>query len=460
MRKGVAKRSPIRYNRESPARLQPASLPREVFAVKSSGPLPCLLSCCVLALCSGRSGRADNWPQWRGPNYDGVSKETRLPTEFSDTRNILWKLPLPGTGSSTPAVWGERIFLTCEDGKDIVLLCASTSGKQLWKRTLAHGTRRRYMRGEGNDASASPSTDGRHVWAYCGTGDLACFDMDGKEVWKFNVQDRYGKFNIWHGMHITPLLAGDRLYLSLLHSGASLVLALDKATGKEVWKVTRSSDAEGECEQAYASPTLWRKGKNAYLVVHGNDYATAHRLSDGKEIWRVGDLNPRGRYNRYLRFVASPVATPELIVVPTAKNGPVVAVKPDAVGLVGSGGKYEQWRLPRSTPDVPSPLVHGGLVYLCGEYGALRCLEAKTGKVLYNRSLYRDRYRASPLYADGKLYLTAHDGIITVVKAGPKFEQLAVNRMDDVITASPVVANGRIYLHGYKALYAIGPDGK
>jgi outer membrane protein assembly factor BamB len=419
-------------------------------------PLPCLLAaCCALA----GAARADNWPQWRGPSYDGISKEKRLPAEWSATKNVLWTLPMPGMGSSTPAVWGERIFLTSEDGNDLVLICASTSGKQLWKRTLAHGSRRRYMRGEGNDASASPSTDGRHVWTYTGTGDLACFDVDGKPVWQFNVQDRYGKFSIWHGMHITPLLYGDRLYLSLLHSGAAhVVVALDKTTGKEVWKVTRPSDARGECEQAYASPTVWRKGKDAYLIIHGNDYATGHRLSDGKEIWRVGDLNSRDRYNRTLRFVASPVATADLIVIPTAKRGPVVGLKPDASGLVGIGSKHEQWRMPRNTPDVPSPLVHNGLVYLCREFGddGLMCLEAKTGKVLYTRPLHAGRYRASPVYADGKVYLTARDGTTTVIKAGPTFEVLAVNRLGDSLTASPAPAHGRIYLRGFKALYAIG----
>jgi outer membrane protein assembly factor BamB len=402
---------------------------------------------------------ADNWPQWRGPNDDGVSTETNLPTEWSSTKNIAWKLPLPGMGSSTPAVWGDRIFLTCVDGDDIVLLCVSTEGKQLWKLPFGHGDKK-FQRGpEGNNASPSPSTDGKYVYTYAGTGDFACFDYDGKEIWKFNTQDRYGKFRIQWGHHNTPLLYGDRLYLPLIHDNAALVVALDKANGKEVWKVQRESDGTGENKQSYASPVVWKNGKDAYLITHGNDYAIAHRLEDGKEIWRLADLNPKSRYNNALRFVSSPVATPDLIVVPSAKNGPTVGLKPDATGVVHAGDKAEQWRLP-VTPDVPSPLVYDGLVYLCMQDGRLICLDAKDGKRLYEERTHPGLHRGSPVYADGKVYLTARDGTVTVVKAGPKFEVLASNKLPDVIAASPAISNGRIYLHGWENLYAIGPVSK
>jgi outer membrane protein assembly factor BamB len=418
------------------------------------------IGCYVLAarflfLVQVLTARAGNWPHWRGPAYDGVSKETGLPMEWSATKNIVWKLPLPGIGGSTPAVWGERIFLTSNDGKDLVLLCISTRGKVLWKRTL--GTGDHTVRGdEGNMGSASTSTDGKHVFAFVGSGELACFDFQGKQLWKFNTQKRYGKFDIQYGIHSTPLLYGDRLYLQLIHSGGAWVIAIDKANGKEVWKVERKSDGHDECEHSYASPCIWRSGKDAYLITHGNDYAVAHRLDDGAEIWRVGDLNPKDKYNATLRFVASPVATPDLIVVPSAKNGPVVAVKPAARGMIKTGNRYEQWRLPNNTPDVPSPLVHDGLVYLCRENGVLICLDAKTGKKIYEERTHDQRHRASPVYADGKIYLMARDGRATVVRAGRKFKVLAVNRLPDQVSASPAISNGRIYLRGFKALYAIG----
>ena len=413
-----------------------------------------LTSLCVLLVGSATT-QAENWPQWRGPNDDGISRETNLPAEWSATKNIAWKLDLPGMSGATPVIWGDRIFLTSEDGNDVVLLCVSTDGRELWKRKLATG-RARFRNDEGNQASPSPSTDGRHVYTFTGTGDFACFDFAGKEVWKFNAQERYGKFRIQHGMHVTPLLYGDRLYLSLLHSNGWYVIALDKATGKDVWKVRRDSDARAECKESYASPCVWHNGPEAYLIVHGCDYTTAHRLTDGQEIWRVGDLNPKNAYNMTLRFVTTPVATPDLIVVPSAKSGPVVGVKPDAKGMVTTGSPFELWRKGRITPDVPSPLVHDGLVYLCREMGTLICLDAKTGKELYQERLHGGRYRASPVYADSKIYCTARDGTTTVVKAGPKFQLLATNKLPDQIAASPAISNGRIYLRGFATLYAIG----
>ena len=164
-------------------------------------------------------GRADNWPQWRGPANDGVCTEKNLPTEWSATKNLAWKLKLPGVGSSTPAVWGDRLFLTCQDGNDLVLLCVGVSGKQLWKQSLGEATGIA-RKDEGNGASASPSTDGKHVYVFVGNGAFAAFDFDGKEVWRFDAQKRYGRFDIQFGLHSTPVLYGDRLYFQLIHSGA------------------------------------------------------------------------------------------------------------------------------------------------------------------------------------------------------------------------------------------------
>jgi outer membrane protein assembly factor BamB len=415
---------------------------------------------------------AENWPQWRGPNRDGNSGETNLPAVWSTKLNSAWTASLPGMGSSTPAIWGDKIFVTSEDGDDLAVLCFSTAGKQLWKTNLgAASAKKRFMKGEANQASSSPCTDGNFVYAFFGTGDFVCCDAAGKIVWRFDAQERYGKFKIQHGIHISPVLDGDRLYLSLLHSGAWWVLALDKTNGKEVWKVRRETDATDECEQAYASPVLWRDGKNEYLVVLGCDYCTAHSLKDGAEIWRLGDLNPKTKYDRAYRIIATPAAAADVIVVPSARNGPVIGVKPTARGSIRTGDSFEQWRQagkgpgPLSkTPDVPAPLIHDGLVYIVREYqkepGALICLDAKTGKEIYYQSIHESRYRASPVCGDGKIFLAARDGTVTVVKAGPKFEVLAINKMPDLITASPAIAGGRIYLRSFSTLYAISEGGK
>jgi outer membrane protein assembly factor BamB len=237
-----------------------------------------------LLLClATSSATAGNWPQWRGPNNDGISPETNLPTEWAEGKNILWKVPLPGMGSSTPCIFGDKIFLTSESKTGVVAMCISTSGKELWSHQL--GAVSRVVRSdEGNGASASPSTDGKHVWFFAGSGELACYDFDGKEIWKINCQEKFGKFKIQFGMHSTPALYEGKLYLQFLHDNGQQVICVDAATGDEVWKINRSSDGRAECLHSYASPFIWKNGKEAYLVAHGNDYATAHSLKDGSEI--------------------------------------------------------------------------------------------------------------------------------------------------------------------------------
>ncbi len=397
---------------------------------------------------------AENWHQWRGPNNDGISHETDVPIQWSQTENIKWRLPLPGEAASTPVVWEDKIFLTSAEGNALVLMCISTEGEELWKQTVGRGNRS-VRGGEGNSAAPSPVTDGEHVWAFLGTGDLACYDFDGNQVWHTNLAERYGSFNLYFVMSTTPLVDKDRLYIHLIHSNAWVVLALDKMTGKEIWKHKRKSDATDECEQAYTSPILYRDAEREYLVVHGADYVTAHSLEDGSEIWRCGGLNPVMGYNPSLRFVASPVATEGLIVVPSAKNGPVLGIDPAAKGDI-TDSKWQLWKLRQGTPDVPSPLIHEGLIYLCGERGNLTCLDAATGKQLYRERTHRHRHRASPVYADGHIYLTSRDGIVNVVKAGRKFEIVARNSIEEAVAASPVVSNGVLYLRSYQALYAIG----
>ncbi len=398
--------------------------------------------------------QADNWPHWRGANHNGVSAEKGLPVEWSEEKNVAWKLELSGGSSATPVVWGDKIFLMAQDEKQISLLCVSKAGKLLWKTKVVDS--RGKAKGEKSFASPSPSTNGKRVFTMTGMGEVVAFNFDGQEAWRFNAQERYGKFRYGFGYHTTPLLYSGRLYLQLIHSGGAWVVAIDTMNGKEIWKIERPSDGVAECEHSYTSPCLWRDGKQARLITHGNDYAIAHRLIDGKEIWRVGDLNPKDQYNRTLRFVSSPVATAGLIVVPSAKGRGVVGVRPDATGLIMSGAKGEQWRLTRGTPDVVSPLIFGEEVYLNRENGSIICLDAATGEQHYSERAHAQTYRASPVAANGKIYVTARDGTVSVIKAGPKFEVLHKNKIADQLTASPALADGRIYLRGFKALYAVG----
>lgn len=421
------------------------------------------LSVMLLLCTSVQVAWAENWPQWRGAKLDGISNEKGLPTQWTPTAGVLWRLPMPGPAGATPAVWGDRIFLTSadKDSGELLLLCVGTDGKEQWRQTISAANKN--VRGdEGNSASPSPSTDGQHVWVFMADGELAAFTVDGKKVWNFNIQDRYGKLRIQFGMTSTPVLDGDNLYLQLIHGEGKAetreakVVALDKLTGKEVWAVDRHSDATDENEHSYASPVIYRDQDREYLLTHGADYIIAHSLKDGSELWRCGNLNPRGRYERTLRFVASPVAVPGLIIAPSAKNYPVLALKPDGAGDLTEKESAIAWQLESGTPDVPSPLVVGDYVYLCRENGNLVCLDRKTGEKKYERPTTRDRHRASPVYADGNIYTSARNGIISVIKAGPDFEIVSQNDMKESISASPAISNGRIYIRTFDALYAIG----
>ena len=420
-----------------------------------------LTSCLVAAFAS--SALADNWPQWRGPKNDGHSTETGLPVEWGPDKNVVWKFKMPGPGESTPCVWGDRIFLTTTAGDDVVLLCVGTDGQEKWRQPLSNTGRERNGPDRATDASASCSTDGKHVWSYVGgqqAGRLTCHDLDGKLVWDKNLQD-YGKFHIQFGTHWTPTFYQGKLYLQVMHRSAQKLVRLDAATGAEEWAVDRRGAVAPkldpgrgpESPDVYASPFIWEGEGGPLLIAHGNDFCTAHKLDDGAEVWRVEGLNPSN--SRAWRFVSCPLVSPELIVVPSCKNGPVVGVNPvGAKGAINPDNKAEVWRI-NGTPDVVSPLRVGDVIYLCGD-GPLTAVDAKTGKQLYRETRERQLHRANMVAADGKLYIVGREGKSDVVQAGPTFKRLATNALPDKLYASPAVSGGRIYLRGYEYLWAIG----
>lgn len=424
----------------------------------------------ILIFTVGSAAQADNWPSWRGPTQNGISNEKDVPTEWDTQKNVAWRVDLPGPSGATPVVWGDHIFLTTVDGEDgLWLMCFSTDGKELWRNKMGGGNKTA-REDEGNSASPSPITDGKHVWAMMGTGDVACCTVEGEEVWKFDLQKRYGKFEIQFGMTSTPVLHDGVLYFQLIHgiwgSGGELaiVVAVDAKTGKEVWKIDRHTGAEAENKHSYASPILYNFGGTKFLLTHGGDYTIAHSLKDGSTIWKLGGMNPhddpKKRYHKTLRFVASPGVADGIVVCPTAKRYPVYAVKPEMKGDLTDNKDALHWVMPRNTPDVPSPLIHDGLVYLCRENGNLVCLDQKTGKQLYEERTNPQRHRASPVYADGNVYLSARDGQVTVVKAGREFEIVSKNKIKEQLSASPVIANGTVYLRSFDSLWAIREGAK
>lgn len=403
---------------------------------------------------------AENWGTWRGPTQNGISTETNLPKTWSSEKNVKWRAELPGPAGATPVVWDDNIFLTSTSGSDLVLLCLGTDGKQRWSRLIGKGNKE--ARGdEGNSASPSPITDGVHVWAFIGTGKLVCYTIKGNLVWEADLKERYGKFDIAFGMSATPVLHENRLFVQLIHGDGkpetqeAVVVALNSMTGEALWATERVTGASQENEHSYASPMLYQFGEMKYLITHGADYTIAYSLADGKENWRLGGLNPQGQsYHPTLRFVASPAAADGIVVCPTAKNGPVFAIDASKSGDL-TDSTAVLWVRDDNTPDVPSPIIHEDLVYLCRENGMLLVLDRKTGEQIYMERTHSHRHRASPVLADGHLYLTARDGKVTVVKKGRKFEIVSQNDIGETISASPVIANGVIYLRTFDALWAI-----
>ncbi|WP_197439672.1 outer membrane protein assembly factor BamB family protein [Calycomorphotria hydatis] len=420
--------------------------------------------CFCILLIFVTTAQAENWAQWRGSKFNGISNDTNLPIEWSQDKNIAWRFPLPGPSGATPVVWEDRIFVSTVDGEDLLLICVSTDGKELWRKLVGRGNQT--ARGdEGNSSSPSPATDGEHVWIMMGTGDLACYTVDGEDVWHFNLQDRFGAFDIQFGMSSTPVYHDGKLLLQLIHGDGNakteeaVVAALDAKTGKTLWESERVTGAYAENEHSYASAVLYDFDGLTQLITHGGDFTIAYDPETGEELWRLGGLNPQDdpdkAYHRTLRLVSSPCPAPGIVISPTAKRGPVFAVRPDQSGDVTGDEKAIRWVYPEYTPDVSSPLVQDGLVYLCRENGNLLCLDLKSGEEVYHERTNPQRHRASPLYADGYVYLAARDGRVTVVKAGRDFEIVARNELGEAIASSLAVSNGTIYIRTFDALYAV-----
>jgi len=351
-----------------------------------------------------------------------------------------------------------------------MLLCIEAAdGRIRWKQRVTGGNTDARS-GEGNSASPSPSTDGKHVWVFFGTGVLACYTVDGDEVWACDVNDRFGRIDIQFGMTSTPVLDGDALYLQLIHGAMKLddqtrtgkVVKLDALTGRTVWEVDRVTDAQFECKHSYASPVLYRHDGREFLVVHGADCTTGHALADGRELWRFGGLNgptptnPKPFDNTF-RFVASPGVAAGTIVIPTAKGGPTVAlrVNDELTGDCTAKAGVVRWVNPL-TPDVSIPVIDDGLVYLLHKDGKLQCVDLETGKDVYLRRTHTGQHRTSPLLLEGRLWFGSNDGWVTIVEAGREFELLDSIDLDgEAVTASPIVADGTLYVRSYEALYAI-----
>ncbi|MGB2717865.1 MAG: PQQ-binding-like beta-propeller repeat protein [Vicinamibacterales bacterium] len=400
---------------------------------------------------------AENWPQWRGPAMNGISAERGLPLKWSTEENIAWKLPMPGRSGSTPIIWNEMIFLnigTADGSGDLELWALNRNdGKTLWKGAIAGGN---HIERKQNMSSPSPGTDGRTVWVMTGVGVLKAFDFKGKELWARDIQKDYGRFGLNWGYASSPLLEDGDLFVQVLHGmktdDPSYILRIDGETGKTLWRVERPTKAIRESPDSYTTPALLRYGNTKEIVITGGDVVTGHDPASGKELWRVDGLNPTNNPN--FRIIASPLVAGDLVIAPTRER-PMLAIKAGGRGDVTTTHKI--WTFDNG-PDVPTPVSDGKLVYTVNDRGIAFALDLQTGKVVYGpERLKSDSYSASPVLAEGRIYITSeNEGVTSVYKAGPTFELLAQNPLNDYCLSSPAMSEGQIFIRTTGHLWAIG----
>jgi outer membrane protein assembly factor BamB len=415
----------------------------------------------LIALPGTTTGLAQHWPHWRGPTHDGVSVEKNLPDTWSATQGVAWKLPLPAYSGSTPIIWGDTIFLNVATAatSGVIELWSIDRNTQAvkWKRQVTDSNHRERKQ---NMSSPSPVTDGSHVWVMTGLGVFKAFDFSGKEIWARNLQADYGKFGLNWGYASSPLLKGDGLYVQVLHgmktNDPSYVLKIDALTGKTIWKVDRLTAALLESPDSYTTPAWIDANGRAELIITGGDVVSAHDPATGKEYWRADVLNPER--NGAYRIIASPTIVNGLIIAPT-RIGPMVAMRPGGRGDVAK--THVAWTFQQG-PDVPTPVSDGKLLYVVRDSGVAFALDVTTGATVYGPvRLPSGTYSASPILADGKIYVTTEEeGLTTVYRAGPKFEIISSNRLLDdcapYCLSTVAISEGQLFLRTSSYLWAIG----
>jgi len=413
----------------------------------------------------------EDWPQWRGPNQNGSSPEKKLPAEWNDEKNVVWKAQMPGYSAATPVICKGRVFVSsgdsnmklhaiCLDEKTGEILWSRPAGKDCWFRGKRH-----------NGASPSAVTDGKTVCFLFGTGPLLSFNFEGRQLWSRNFTEEYGPFCLMWGYGSSPLLLDGKLYIPILQNktpGAygemdnrraplkSYLLALNLEDGKTDWEHERKSDMRGETCESYITPmAMEQNGKNVILV-NAAEYLTGHLAETGEELWRwrfSPSLDSRNQ-----RTVSSITVDGDVLFFGRPKCSLFYAVKPgDGKDVLSND--ILQWKFSESSSDATSPLLYGGRIYLLNGRGRdLSCLDPKSGKVYWSKSLeVRSDLRASPTGADGKVYCLTMRGEAIVVEAADEYKVIARNRMKETgCRASIAIANGRLFIRTPGYVYCIG----
>jgi outer membrane protein assembly factor BamB len=414
---------------------------------------------------------AENWPQWRGPFFNGSTTEKNLPLQWSKTNHVAWAAPLPGHSGATPVIWQDAVFVSSPDEqKDLLLLCLDRkSGQIRWKKVVAGGDREK---GRNNFASPSPVTDGQRVFVLFATGDIAAFDFSGKKLWARDLGKEYGRFAVMWIYGSSPMVYRDKLYVQVLQRNPrpadyaharddkdereSFLLCLDPLTGKNLWRQTRTTDAVSEAQEAYTTPIPYEGKAGTEILVVGADYVTAHRAETGAEIWRCAGLNLQ--HEQFWRIVPSLVAAEGLVFACGPKRDPILAIRDGGQELVTE--THTAWKLKEITSDCVTPLYYQKKLFvLDGDRQIMTCLEPQTGEKKWQGSLgVREIFRASPTGADGKIYCVSESGTVVVLSAGEEFKLLATIPMGEGPVRSTIaVAQGHLFIRTARNLYCIGP---
>ncbi len=428
----------------------------------------------LLALVAGLSAAvlhaADDaekyWAQWRGPYMTGVSRSAHPPTEWSETKNVKWKVEIPGRGSGSPIVWGDRIYLLTAVPVGVpgtvqhqprgglpqrgvhqykVMAIDRKTGKTMWERVAREEEPHEASHQDnGTWASSSAITDGTTVIAYFESRGLYAYDMDGRLLWQADFGKKQMRNQFGEGS--TPALYGNYLVVVWDHiAGPSFVTALDKRTGKELWRVGRDEI------DTWATPLVVEQGGRPQVIVNGMNKVRGYDLETGKIVWEGPGTTmnpiPTAVFGHGLVFVMSGFRGNNLKAIRLA----------DAKGDISANGAIA-WQLDRDTPYVPSPLLYDNILYfLKTNNGLLSAFDAPSGKPFYQaqRLSKTPEVFSSPVGADGRVYITGRDGVTLVLKHAPALEILAENTLDDGFDASPALVDGEIFMRGHRYLYAI-----
>lgn len=391
---------------------------------------------------------ADNWSAWRGAEMNGHCKERHLPVRWSAEENVKWKVPLPGAGNSSPIVWKDRVFLTQaldREGHQRALLCfRRKDGRELWRRVVEYPEKESTYSGEPHYCSASPVTDGERVVVAFGSAGVVCYDLNGKELWRRDL----GKCeHIW-GNAASPMIYRDLVILNFGPGERTFLIAMNKRTGKEVWKVEEPGGIYGGGPQewigSWSTPVVLKLKDHDELIMSWPLAVKAYNPQTGELLWTCKGL---GRL-----VYSSPLVTPEVVVAMSGFGGPYLAVRPGGKGDVTE--THRLWHVERAPQRIGSGVIVGEHVYILNETGVAQCIELKAGKTLWNERVGVGAW-GSMVHADGKLYVTNRQGETLVLAAKPTFEILSRNPLNERSNSSPAFSDGEIFIRTFGHLRCI-----